>query len=73
MIQIPDDPIVSSLLRTGLPPWLQDAPEEPEEDQDPREAALAAILSNLEAYGYPAGPALYELPSKGGTTHAELR
>lgn len=72
MIQIPDDPIIRSLERTGLPPWLTGAPEEPEDAPDPLAEALAAILSNLEAYGYPAGPALYELPPKGGATHAEL-
>lgn len=41
---IPDDPIVSSVLRTGYPPWMQqsrddydDYEEEPEPDVDDEE------------------------------------
>lgn len=32
MIQIPDDPIIDCMLRTGYPPWMQE--EEPEDDED---------------------------------------
>lgn len=34
MILIPDDPIIASLERTGLPPWLSDDWEDDEEDED---------------------------------------
>ena len=32
MIQIPDDPIISCIERTGFPPWY--CPEEEEEDEE---------------------------------------
>lgn len=66
MTQIPDDPILCSMERTGYPPWmLPDPPDESEDDLSP----WPAILENLEAYGNPAGPCLYELPPKGASTH----
>lgn len=37
MIQIPDDPIISCMERTGYPPWwdyFDDDDEEEEEDED---------------------------------------
>ena len=36
MIQIPDDPIISRMERTGYPPWWDylDDDEEEEEDED---------------------------------------
>ena len=34
MIQIPDDPIIRFIERTGFPPWLRDDWEEDEEDDD---------------------------------------
>ena len=34
MIQIPDDPIIRCIERTGFPPWLQDDWEDDEEDDD---------------------------------------
>ena len=39
MIQIPDDPIISCMERTGLPPWMlrdwpEDEPEDEEEEED---------------------------------------
>ena len=32
MRDLPDDPIVSCIERTGYPPWMQD--DDPEEDED---------------------------------------
>lgn len=29
---IPDDPIVSSIMRTGYPPWMQNQPIDCEDD-----------------------------------------
>lgn len=37
MENIPDDPIISCMLRTGYPPWMQDEPEEDEEPDDESE------------------------------------
>ena len=34
MIQIPDDPIIRCIERTGFPPWLRDDWEDDEEDDD---------------------------------------
>lgn len=34
MIQIPDDPIIRCIERTGFPPWLRDDWEDDEEDYD---------------------------------------
>lgn len=31
MIQIPDDPIIRSMERTGWPPWIRPDGSEPEE------------------------------------------
>ena len=33
MISIPDDPIIACIERTGFPPWMQDEPEEDEDDE----------------------------------------
>ncbi len=38
MIQIPDDPIISCMERTGWPPWMQDDYPEEEEDEEDEEA-----------------------------------
>ena len=62
---IPDAPDIACALRSGFPPWLL-----PEESDEPEDSPWPAILANLEAYGNPAGPCLFELPPKGGTTHA---
>lgn len=38
MREIPDDPIVASMLKTGYPPWMQgweDDEDDWEEDEDP--------------------------------------
>ncbi len=35
---IPDDPIISSLLRTGAPPWMQEDPGYEEDDVEETEA-----------------------------------
>lgn len=36
MIQIPDDPIIRCMERTGWPPWMQDDYQEEEpEEEDP--------------------------------------
>lgn len=32
MQQLPDDPIISSIYRTGYPPWMQDEEEGEEDD-----------------------------------------
>lgn len=32
MQQLPDDPIISSIQRTGYPPWMQDEEEGDEDD-----------------------------------------
>lgn len=37
MIQIPDDPIIRCIERTGFPPWLKDDWEDDEEDDDDEE------------------------------------
>lgn len=29
---IRDDPIISSILRTGFPPWIKDSPDDYEDD-----------------------------------------
>ena len=34
MRAIPDDPIISCMMRTGYPPWMQDDDEEDEDDED---------------------------------------
>lgn len=34
MILIPDDPIISSILRTGYPPWIDADWEEDEGEED---------------------------------------
>ena len=34
MTDLPDDPIIDSILRTGYPPWMQDDEEEDEDDED---------------------------------------
>ena len=34
MIQIPDDPIIRCIERTGFPPWLRDDWEDDEEADD---------------------------------------
>lgn len=38
MVQIPDDPIIDSMMRTGYPPWIREDPPywEDEEDEDER-------------------------------------
>jgi len=35
MYQIPDDPIISCMERTGYPPWMQD--DEDDEDKEDEE------------------------------------
>jgi hypothetical protein len=65
MTNLPDAPDIACALRTGFPPWM--LPEESDEPDELDESPWPAILSNLEAYGNPAGPCLYELPPKGGT------
>ena len=57
--------ISPSLLR--LPLWALLDDVELTED----ERIFYNLMTNLEAYGTPV-PCLYELPPKGGTTHAEL-
>ena len=32
MMLIPDDPIIRSIERTGYPPWMEDEPEEEDEE-----------------------------------------
>ena len=34
MYQIPDDPIIACMMRTGYPPWMQDDYEEHDEYDD---------------------------------------
>ena len=34
MRDIPDDPIIACMMRTGYPPWMQDDDEEDEDDED---------------------------------------
>ena len=34
MIQVPDDPIISCMERTGYPPWMQEDEYEDEEEED---------------------------------------
>lgn len=65
MNPIPDDPIVACMERTGYPPWV--LPDTAEKGEEPERSIWAGILENLEAYGNPAGPCLYELPPEGGT------
>lgn len=33
MVQLRDDPIIASMMRTGYPPWM-DADDDGEEDED---------------------------------------
>jgi len=35
MYQIPDDPIISCMERTGYPPWMQD--DDDDEDKEDKE------------------------------------
>lgn len=37
MIQIPDDPIIRCMERTGYPPWIDPDYEETEEDSEEEE------------------------------------
>lgn len=39
MILIPDDPIISAMMRTGYPPWMDADFEELEEELDEDEEA----------------------------------
>lgn len=32
MIQVPDDPIIACMERTGYPPWMQEDDEDEDED-----------------------------------------
>ena len=66
MIRDYEHPEISRARRTGYPSWMLPEWDEPEEDPD-REL-WAGILSNLEAYGNPAGACLYELPGKGAAS-----
>ena len=34
MIQVPDDPIISCMERTGYPPWMQEDEYEDEGEED---------------------------------------
>ena len=34
MIQVPDDPIIACMERTGYPPWMQEDEYEDEEEED---------------------------------------
>ncbi len=71
-----DDPIIACMERTGYPPWMlgysydEDDCFEEEEEVDPDLELWEEIMSNLEYYGTPLGPCLYELPPVGGTTAA---
>lgn len=37
MYQIPDDPIISCMERTGFPPWMQDDDDDDDEDKEDEE------------------------------------
>ena len=34
MLEIPDDPIIRCMERTGLPPWMLDEEEDEEDEED---------------------------------------
>ena len=34
MIQVPDDPIISCMERTGYPPWMQEDDYDEDEDEE---------------------------------------
>lgn len=34
MIQVPDDPIIACMERTGYPPWMQEDDYDYDEDED---------------------------------------
>ena len=67
MIRDYEHPEISRARRTGYPSWMLPELSRSEgggEETTEREL-WAAILSNLESYGNPAGACLYELPEGG--------